>query len=177
MKTTILALVALLLTTASAWAQPEPHPLELTKDAEQALTGQRSGEARALLNQALERYSNHPLRPWWVHQLARLQAPSPLAKGDPLLPHYHWWRAMHYPVKACSDGFAHYGRLSQLSEILPTVPESTEIQERLHCAEKLPERERLAIVRVLDQHRYFWLMPRLLQSVSTPEGLWLQGES
>lgn len=165
-----------LLGGSTALAQ-DALPLELTRDADQAVSRKDTAAAKALLGQALERYNTHPLRPYWVYQLAKLNHPAPLDNGDPLLPHYHWWRAMSQPKSNCSDGFGEYGRLSPLSEILPSIPESTEIQDRIHCVEKLPERERVAVARVLDQHRYFWLMPRLLKTVSTPEGLWLQGES
>lgn len=84
---------------------------------------------------------------------------------------------MAQPEKSCSDGFAQYARFSNLTDILPSVPESTTIQARLGCVEQRPESERLAVARVLDQHRYFWLLPRLLKTVTTPEGLWLQGQS
>lgn len=157
--------------------KPDDVPLALTRSADEAIASHDNAEAIRQLTRAVQRYDHHPLKAYWVNQLARLQAPSGLEAGDPLLPHYHWWRAMALPAASCNDGFGQYGRLSPLSEVLPSVPESTEIEARLRCAESLPEKERLAIARVLDANRYFWLLPRLLKNVTTPEGLWLQGES
>ncbi|MEZ0367633.1 MAG: tol-pal system YbgF family protein, partial [Candidatus Sericytochromatia bacterium] len=174
---TVLALALLICGLSGPGRAQSADPMDLTREADHALASGNKPQARALLNQAIERYAHHPLRPYWVHQLAQTQGPVPLEPGDPLLPHYHWWRAMAQPPNYCSDGFSLYGRLSPLSEVLPSISESTDIEERLHCAEKLPERERLAVARVLDQYRYFWLLPRLLKNVATPEGLWLQGES
>ncbi|MGV3524847.1 MAG: transglycosylase SLT domain-containing protein [Candidatus Sericytochromatia bacterium] len=153
------------------------HPLTLTREADRAVAQKQAALAVSRFQQALTRYTHHPLRPYWVYRLAQLQAPSGLPAGDPLLPHYHWWRAMAQPTTVCSDGFSQYARLHNLSDIVPSVPESTAIQARLGCVEKRPEQERLAVARVLEQHRYFWLLPRLLKTVTTPEGLWLQGQS
>lgn len=174
------ALLVLAVNAPIAGAQPvanDPTPLDITHAAETALGRQAPSEAAELYRAALTRYTVNPLRPYWVAQLARLKQPAPLADDDPLRPHYFWWRAMSLPPNICSNDFAEYGRLSALSEVLPSIPESTEIEARLHCAEQLPETSRLAIARVLDAQRYFWLMPRLLKQVTTPEGLWLQGES
>ncbi len=177
-KSLSLAVLSLgVMVSAAPVLAQEVLPQDLTREADQALAKKDTGSAKNLFTQALGRYANHPLRPYWVYQLAKLNHPVTLQNGDPLLPHYHWWRAINQPKNVCSDGFAQYGRLSPLSEVLPSVPESTEIQDRLHCVEKLPERERVAVARVLDQHRYFWLMPRLLKTVSSPDGLWLQAES
>lgn len=176
LKTFLLGLAGLVSLSLSAQAQT-PLPLDLTLQAQQAVASKQPARAVPLLTEALKTYPYHPLRPWWVQQLASLQAPAPLESGDRLLPHYHWWRAMAAAPKSCNDGFARYGQFSPLSEVLPSVPESTEIENRLSCAENLPEPQRLAVARVLDAHRYFWLMPRLLKTVSTPDGLWLQGQS
>ena len=170
LRRALLALSAGLLlagTVIQAAPAQEADPMVLTREADQAAAGKRKADAISLYNRALGRYHSHPLRSWWVHQLAVLQAaPSVLESGDPLLPHYHWWRAMSTAKNFCNDGFAQYGRLSPLSEVLPSIAESTEIEARLGCAEKLPEPQRLALARVLDQHRYFWLMPRLLKTVA-----------
>lgn len=180
MKQVIFAGLMLLALSQNAIAQTRdnmPLPLDMTRQAQQALQKKQNAHAAQILNQAVAHYDAHPLRPWWVHQLAQLKVSPNLAKGDQLWPHYHWWRAMAAPAKSCNDGFAAYAQQNTLTELIPTVPESKSIEARLHCAESLPESSRLAIARVLDQNRYFWLMPRLLKQVTSPEGLWLQAES
>lgn len=147
----------------------------------------RLGEAKAApqqdrLLELLQTQPDHLLRPWWVYLLARnkvsaQRVASALKSNDPLWPHYWWWLAMQSPSNSCSHGFGEYARKASLSQVLPQVPESTDIQARLHCVEGLKEPERLRIAEVLDQHRYFWLLPRVLKGASSPEALWLQGQT
>lgn len=130
----------------------------------------------------LRQNPQHLLRPYWVYALAdqktsAAELASVLDRQDPLWPHFWWWRGMSQNKDQCGPAFQNYARQFKLSPVLPQIPESTDLQKRLDCLEDLPEAARLEIAKNLEQHRYFWLSPRLLKSVSTPQGFWLQGSN
>lgn len=167
---------------ASSVAEAVEDPLALTQEAETLFQGGRQRRAEGIVFRLLREHGNHVLKPYWVYQLAQVDAQSDrldnyLRRDDALWPHYYWWKAMKRPPGSCGDEFAQYARLAHQSSVMPVIPESTEIQKRLNCAEKLPEAQRLVLAEILDQHRYFWLIPRLVKKVSSPRGLMLQGES
>ena len=184
MKPFKIALSALML-FASALVEPvqaQENPLRATLAASLNVKKMRRSQAEAQFLHLLRQYPDHVLRPYWVQQLAQFETlnnrlENYLPKNDPLWPHYYWWRGMRQKNDYCSDDFGRYATQASLSSVMPSIPESKDIQERLHCAEGLPESRRVTIARILNQHDYFWLMPRLLKGVKTPDGLYLQGES
>lgn len=139
----------------------------------------------------LQQHPDHSLRPYWVHSLAysaqpAVQVLNALAPQDPLRAHFYWWRAMRQNAKtaagksACRRDFAAYAetlRTLPTGIPLPRVPESTEMQAQLPCVVDLPEAQRLAIADVIQAHDYFWLLPRVLDKVNSPQALLLQGEN
>lgn len=139
----------------------------------------------------LQQHPNHALRAYWVHSLAYSAQPaggvlSALSAEDPLRAHFYWWRAMRQNPKtpagqaACRRDFAAYADTLQhlpTGTPLPQVPESTVLQAQLPCVVDLPESQRLAIARVIQEHHYFWLLPRVLHHVKTPQALLWQGEN
>ncbi len=134
---------------------------------------------------ALKAYPEHALRPYWVYALAQSKTPASqvfqsVSPRDGLRAHFFWWRAMAQPASACAADFARYSRTlkSLPSGIpMPLIPDSQDLQKKLPCLEKLSEAERLPIVKVVQKHRYFWLLPRLLKDVKSPEALFMQGEN
>lgn len=157
-------------------------PLRETLAADLDLRKKNLPEAESRLLHLLRAYPHNVLRPYWVYELAQFEPQSDrienyLPQQDPLWPHYYWWRGMRQRQDFCSDDFGRYASEAKMSSVMPSVPDSTEIQERLHCALGLPEQSRLTIARILEQHRYFWLLPRLLKNVKSPEGLFMQGKS
>ncbi len=174
------ALTLSLLASSPALAQD----LSAYRQTRQAKTQQpRSGQssAQAYLN-LLRQYPQDLLRPYWVYALAQQstsgsQMARVLDKRDPLWPHFWWWRGMSQSKTECTAAFKNYAQKFSLSRVMPIIPESTELQGRLNCLENLPEAARLQVAQNLDQHRYFWLIPRLLKSATTPQSLWLQGNN
>jgi soluble lytic murein transglycosylase len=171
------ALLLVLLTALPTHANElQPH-----QEAEAALKTGSATQAQNILNQAFETYPDSSLRPYWLYLLAQaMPQRAELPRGTPayLEPHFHWWRAMATPKNVCQpEAFAAYARTARLSQQLPQIGDSTEIQERLGCMSSLPEAARLQIASVLQDYRFFWLTPRLLESIASAEGYYYRGLS
>lgn len=188
-------------------AQAAPHPVQRNASLDDGLVvSQQVAQALAkdpvlsavhtrLVLRALRKAPQHILRSYWVYALAQSAVPAAevqalLSADDPLQAHFFWWRAMRQNVgtpagkSACARDFSFYAQAYHALSghlkrdfPLPRVPESTDLQRQLVCVDALNEREQTALARVIDDHHYFWLLPRVLKQVSTPDGLLMQGQN
>jgi soluble lytic murein transglycosylase-like protein len=194
--------LALLWGASSAWAAPARNAarnaglddaLVITQKVEQQLKKKpvlSETYARMMLK-ALQSDPQHPLRAYWVYALAHSGTPaeqvrSALTPRDPLQAHFYWWRAMRQNTShaagqaACARDFGAYTKVLKTlppSTPLPRIPDSRDLQAKAPCLDLLSGAQGEAVARVVADHDYFWLLPRVLKKASTPEGLFLQGKN
>lgn len=199
-KQTLAAVVFLgaITTGSSAGAAPSHNAnlketLVITQKVEQQLKNKAvlpETYARMMLK-ALRTFPRHSLRAYWVYALAHSSTPAEevrnaLPSQDPLLAHFYWWRAMRQDMShtegktACVRDFGAYADTTQtLSRHaqLPRVPDAHDLQEKAPCLDLLSEKQSERVAKVIEDHGYFWLLPRVLKKVTHPEGLFLQGKN
>lgn len=198
MKYSLTAACLCFLLSTSAAAAPARNArlddaLVVTQKVEQQLKKKPvlSQSYARLMLKALRSEPQHPLRAYWVYALAHSGTPaaqvrSTLAPRDPLHAHFYWWRAMRqntsHPAgqKACARDFGAYAQVFQTlpsTTPLPRIPDSRDLQAKAPCLDLLSGPQGETVARVVEDHDYFWLLPRLLKKATTPEGLFLQGEN
>ncbi|PIQ29236.1 hypothetical protein COW36_17380 [bacterium (Candidatus Blackallbacteria) CG17_big_fil_post_rev_8_21_14_2_50_48_46] len=169
-------LLAALYPTPGVWAKANTAELAETHRIEAQIKAKQTSQAETALFNLLRKEEDSVLRPYWFYLLAGLR-PS---QDDPrnylhnqrsLSAAYYAWRALKTPAKFCSQDWQILSRLLPTTSVKPTLTDSRQIQERLHCSAGLPESQRLNLAQWLKENRFYWLIPRLLKNPQSNEAL------